>query len=106
MSLDARTSRILSGSRRSSSFRPTRPRTGHDARVRDRLNTYTAYSIGCAVVWAVLLAAVAAGATTAKLHIFLLLFAGWVLGCNSATIARFVYPPPTSRWPRSRKPEI
>jgi hypothetical protein len=44
--------------------------------VRDRLNTYTAYSIGCAVVWAVLLAAVAAGATTATLHVFLLVFTG------------------------------
>ena len=74
--------------------------------MRDRLNTYTAYSIGCAVIWAVILAAVAAGATTAKLHIFLLLFAGWVIGWISATIARFVYPPPKSRRPQSRKPEI
>jgi hypothetical protein len=64
--------------------------------VRDRLNTYTAYSIGCALVWAVILAAVAVGATTAKLHVFLLLFAGWVIGWISATIARFVYPPPKS----------
>lgn len=53
--------------------------------MRDRLNTYTAYSIGCAVVWAVLLTAVAAVATTAKLHVFLLLFAGWVIGWISAT---------------------
>lgn len=75
-------------------------------RMRDRLNTYTAYSLGCAVVWAVLLAAVATVATTAKLHVFLLLFAGWVIGWISATIARFAYPPPKSRRPQSRKPEI
>ena len=49
-------------------------------RMRDRLNTYIAYSIGCAVVWAVLLTAVAAGATTATLHVILLVFAGWVIG--------------------------
>jgi len=97
---------ILSVSRRSSSIRPTRPRTGHAAKVRDRLNTYTAYSIGCAVAWAVLLAAVATGATRATLHVILLVFAGWVIGWISATIARFVYPPPKSRRPWSRKPEI
>ena len=75
-------------------------------RMRDRLNTYIAYSIGCAVVWAVLLTAVAAGATTATLHVILLVFAGWVIGWISATIARFVYPPPRSRRPASRKLEI
>ncbi|MGD0165783.1 MAG: hypothetical protein ABSC51_00630 [Gaiellaceae bacterium] len=72
--------------------------------MRKRLNTYTAYSIGCAVVWAVLLAAVAAAATAGKFHVFLLIFAGWVLGWISATIARFVYPPPMSRRSWSRKP--
>ena len=62
-----------------------------------RLNSYTAYSVGCAVVWAVILVAVAAAATTAKLHVFLLLFAGWTIGWASATIARYVYPPPKRR---------
>ena len=62
----------------------------------DRLNTYTAYSIGCAVVWAVILAVSAAEATTSKFHVILLFFSGWVLGWISATIARFVYPPPKS----------
>jgi hypothetical protein len=28
-----------------------------------------------------------------------LTFAGWVLGWTSATIARYVYPPPKSRGP-------
>ncbi len=45
----------------------------------NRFRSYTAYSIGCALVWAVILVAVAAAATTAKLHIFLLLFAGWAM---------------------------
>jgi len=71
--------------------------------VKDRLNTYTAYSIGCAVVWFVLLGTVAAWATTAKLHVYLLVFAGWVIGWISATIARFVYPPPRFGLTRSRK---
>jgi membrane-associated phospholipid phosphatase len=62
-----------------------------------RLNTYTAYSVGCAIVWAVILIAVAAGASAAKRHTFLLLFAGWVIGWASATLARYVYPPPKAR---------
>jgi hypothetical protein len=62
-----------------------------------RLNSYAAYSLGCAIIWAVILIAVAAGATAAKLHTFLLLFAGWVIGWASATIARSVYPPPKAR---------
>ena len=56
--------------------------------------TYTGYSIGCAVVWAVILAAVsAAGASTTR-HTILLVFGGWWIGWLSASIARSVYPPP------------
>jgi hypothetical protein len=61
------------------------------------MRTYTAYSVGCAVVWAVILVVVAAVASPAKVHVLLLLFAGWVIGWTSATIARYVYPPPKSR---------
>jgi hypothetical protein len=64
------------------------------------LKTYTAYSIGCAVVWAVILAAVASEASKDTLHTFFLLFLGWVIGWLSATIARAVYPPPKS-WRRA-----
>jgi hypothetical protein len=64
-----------------------------------RTRTYTAYSIGCAVVWAVLLAVVAAKASSHSVHNILLVFFGWVIGWVSATIARFVYPPPRSRKP-------
>lgn len=63
--------------------------------MRDRRGTYTAYSLGCAIVWAVLLA-VAAMAKTDKLRTILLVFGGWWLGWTSATIARYVYPPPKS----------
>ncbi len=59
-------------------------------------NSYTAYSIGCAVVWAVVLIGVAVFAGH-KLHTFILVFLGWWIGWLSATIARSVYPPPKSR---------
>jgi hypothetical protein len=68
--------------------------------MRRRLHTYTAYSIGCAIVWAVLLALVAATAKADRRDTILLVFAGWVLGWTSATIARYVYPPPK----KSRRP--
>ena len=61
------------------------------------LKTYTAYSIGCAVVWAVILTGVAFEAGKGTLHTFVVVFLGWVIGWLSATIARAVYPPPKSR---------
>ena len=63
------------------------------------LHTYTAYSIGCAVVWTVILTVVASEAGKDKVHTFFLLFLGWVIGWLSATIARAVYPPPKTRRP-------
>jgi hypothetical protein len=60
-------------------------------------NTYTGYSIGCAVVWALVLIGVAVVAGGDKLHTVILVFLGWVIGWLSATIARSVYPPPKSR---------
>jgi hypothetical protein len=57
-------------------------------------NTYTGYSIGCAIVWAVILAGVSSTADNATRHTFVLIFGGWVIGWLSATIARVVYPPP------------
>ena len=55
--------------------------------------TYTAYSIACAIVWAVILALVAV-LDPDRLHTFLLVGGGWLIGWISATIARSVYPPP------------
>ena len=65
--------------------------------MRQRLKSYTAYSISCAVVSTVILVALAAAGAAAKLHVFLLLFAGWTIGWASATIARYLYPPPKRR---------
>jgi hypothetical protein len=56
-----------------------------------------AYSIGCAIVWAVVLAVVWAQTGEATRHTFALIFGGWVIGWLSATIARVVYPPP-KKW--------
>lgn len=64
-----------------------------------KTRTYTAYSIGCALVWAAFLALAAAQASSHTMHNILLVFYGWVIGWVSATIARFVYPPPRSRKP-------
>lgn len=60
--------------------------------------SYTTYSIGCAIVWVVILVVVAA-TNHSRLHTFMLVFGGWVIGWLSATIARSVYPPPKPRQP-------
>ncbi|HVB52924.1 MAG TPA: hypothetical protein VNF24_01865 [Candidatus Acidoferrales bacterium] len=60
---------------------------------------YWAYSIGLAVVWAVLLGVMAAGTKKTSLHTFLLVFGGFAIAWASGTIARYVYPPP-KKWTR------
>ncbi|MGA9489822.1 MAG: hypothetical protein WBV80_06160 [Mycobacterium sp.] len=67
--------------------------------VHKRRGTYTTYSIGCAVVWAVVLAAVFTYADGATRRTFMVFFGGWAIGWLSATIARVVYPPPRPRTP-------
>ena len=62
--------------------------------MRDRLRTYTAYSIGCAIVWIMLIAIGVATGKTSTQHTVLFVILGWALGWTSATIARYVYPPP------------
>ncbi len=62
-----------------------------------RLRTYAASNIGCAVVWAIVLIAVAAAASADTAQTYLLIFCGWVIGWLSATIARVAYPPPKQR---------
>ena len=57
-----------------------------------RYRNYWIYSIGCFVVWGVLLAVVAAKGKSDKTHTVLLVFAGRCIGWVSTTIARFVYP--------------
>lgn len=62
-----------------------------------RSQSYTAYSIGCAIVWAAVLAVVAAFGGKERLDRILPVFGGWWIGWTSATIARYSYPPPKSR---------
>jgi threonine/homoserine/homoserine lactone efflux protein len=65
--------------------------------VRRRRQSYTAYSIGCGIVWAAILGVLAALNQKEKLRRILPVFGGWWMGWTSATIARYVYPPPRSR---------
>jgi hypothetical protein len=58
------------------------------------MRTYTAYSIGCAIAWAVLWLILALTAKKDILDGVLLVFIGWVIGWISATLARSLYPPP------------
>lgn len=67
-----------------------------------RLRTYTAYSIGCAVALAVVLAVVVAGKGKRDMRNVLLVFYGWVIAWVSNTITRAVYPPPGSRQARTQ----
>lgn len=61
--------------------------------------TYAGYSTACAVVWAVLLAAVWTQAGDGIRHTFSVFFGGWAIGWLSASIGRVVYPPPKPRSP-------
>lgn len=65
--------------------------------------SYTAYSIGCAVVWAAILGALAVLGEADRLRKVLPVFGGWWAGWTSATAARYLYPPPRSRPPRARR---
>jgi hypothetical protein len=56
-----------------------------------KYRNYWIYSIGCFVVWGVLLAIVAAQGKSDKTHTILLVFGGWVIAWVSGTTARFVY---------------
>jgi hypothetical protein len=62
--------------------------------MRDRMNTYVAYSVACAIVWIVLIAVGVATGKTSTQHTILFVILGWAIGWTSATIARYVYPPP------------
>jgi hypothetical protein len=65
--------------------------------MRRRLHTYTAYTFGCAVAWAILLPVVAIVDSRHTFHTVLIVFGGWLIGWTSATIARWFYPPPKAR---------
>jgi hypothetical protein len=65
-----------------------------------RGRTYTGYSIGCAIAWALVLAARAKRGKREARRGLWLYCAGWWSGWLSAPIARSLYPPPGSRGPR------
>ena len=62
-----------------------------------RFNTYTAYTVGCVIAWAILWIVVGIRSSEATKEHVLFFFLGWVLGWTTATIARAVYPPPARR---------
>jgi len=63
----------------------------------NRLRSYTTYSIAVGIVWAVLLVLASIFASASKRHDIFVVFGGFVIGWVSATIARYVYPPP-KKW--------
>jgi hypothetical protein len=67
--------------------------------VRKYSQTYTGYSIACAVVWMLILAVVWTHAGDAIRHTFATFSGGWAIGWLSASIARVVYPPPKPQAP-------
>lgn len=62
-----------------------------------RFRTYWIYSIGLAVVWAVVLILILTIRGSGSARPVLWVFLGFCLGWVSTTIARYVYPPP-KRW--------
>jgi hypothetical protein len=70
--------------------------------MRTRHHTYTAYSIGCAGVWGVILLAGRALDSQTQ-NTLRLVCGGWWMGWTSATIARVVYPQPRQLAPASGK---
>jgi hypothetical protein len=62
--------------------------------MKPRMRTYTAYSIGAGIVWAILLVLASLLDPAGKRNNVFLVFCGFVIGWVSATIARYVYPPP------------
>jgi hypothetical protein len=63
-------------------------------RLRD---TYTGYAIGCAVVWALIWLSAPRLAKKETLDKLKIVFPAWLMGWTSATIARYVYPPPKKK---------
>ena len=71
--------------------------------MRGRHNTYTAYSIGCAAVWGVILVVAQRRLDSQTRHMLRLVCTGWWSGWTSATIARVSFPPPKRLKPESKR---
>ncbi|MBV8913758.1 MAG: hypothetical protein JOZ05_12060, partial [Acetobacteraceae bacterium] len=66
-------------------------------------NTYTAYSIGCAVVWSVIVLLARRRLDAHTRHELQIVCGGWWMGWTSATIARIGYPPPSQLTPAGER---
>ena len=73
------------------------------ARIRTQTNTYTGYSVGCAVVWAVILVVARRRLDPEAWTTLRRVCAGWWSGWTSATIARVGYPPPKQLGPEAER---
>jgi hypothetical protein len=71
--------------------------------MRTRLNTYPAYSIGCAGVWGVILLLARRRLDSQTRNTLQLVCSGWWMGWTSATIARIGLPPPKQLTPAAEK---
>ena len=68
-----------------------------------KTNTYTRYSVGCAGVWAVILAVGRRRLDSETWKSLRLGCAGWWSGWTSATIARAGFPPPRKLTPQAER---
>jgi hypothetical protein len=68
------------------------------------VRNYWIYSIGLAIVWAVVLTLTLTIPGTQGAQRVLLVFGGYCIGWVSTTIARYVYPPP-KRWESNQSQE-
>ncbi|HTU85160.1 MAG TPA: hypothetical protein VMF57_06265 [Solirubrobacteraceae bacterium] len=66
-------------------------------------NTYTGYSVGCAIVWVAILAAARRRLEPDDRKRLQQACGAWWAGWTSATIARAGYPPPKQLTPRAEK---
>jgi hypothetical protein len=71
--------------------------------MRTQGNTYTAYSIGCAGVWGIILLLGRRRLDSQTGNTLRLVCGGWWMGWTSATIARIGYPPPKQLSPAGEK---
>jgi hypothetical protein len=77
-----------------------KPGTGE---ARAQVNTYTGYSIGCAIVWALILAIAQRRLDAQSRRTLQQACGAWWSGWTSATIARAGYPPPKKLSPQAAK---
>lgn len=66
-------------------------------------DTYTGYSVGCAVVWAAILAVAQRRLDPESRNRLWQACGAWWGGWLSATIARIAYPPPKELGPRAKQ---